>query len=64
LAKTERIVVRVEPDVKANAEAVFRSMGINTSDAINMFLHQVIQQNQLPFTVGAGAVSLRSADRR
>ena len=52
MAKTERIVVRVEPTVKANAEELFRSMGINTSDAINMFLHQALQANRLPFTVG------------
>ena len=34
MAKTERIIVRVEPDVKAESDKLFRSMGITTSDAI------------------------------
>ena len=54
MAKTERIIVRVEPDVKAGSDKLFRSMGITTSDAINMFLYQSLQAKKLPFTVGEG----------
>ena len=51
MAKTERVTVRVEPDVKAKSEELFRSCGISMSDAINMFLHQSLKANGLPFSV-------------
>lgn len=53
MAKTERVTARVEPEVKEKADQLFRSCGISMSDAINMFLHQSLKANGLPFTVDA-----------
>ena len=55
--KTGRVTVRVEPDVKEMAEQLFHSCGISMSDAINMFLHQSLKANGLPFTVDGSAKS-------
>lgn len=57
MAKTERITARVEPDVKEKADQLFRSCGISMSDAINMFLHQSLKANGLPFTVDGSTKS-------
>ena len=57
MAKTERVTARVEPDVKEKADQLFRSCGISMSDAINMFLHQSLKANGLPFSVDGTAKS-------
>ena len=42
---------RVRPDLKADAERVFETLGINTTEAIRMFLSQVRLRRGLPFSV-------------
>ena len=43
---------RVDSKLKADAEAVFGTLGINTTEAIRMFLSQVRLRRGLPFIVG------------
>ena len=40
---------RVNSDLKQEAEAIFKKLGINTSQAIVMFLNMVKLQNGIPF---------------
>jgi DNA-damage-inducible protein J len=42
---------RVESRLKREAEAVFAKLGINTTEAIRMFLSQVRLRKGLPFPV-------------
>ena len=49
MAKTANINLRIEPSVKAEAEAVFSSLGISVTDAINVFLHASIMEGGFPF---------------
>ena len=42
---------RVDSRLKADAEAVFGILGINTTEAIRMFLSQVRLRRGLPFIV-------------
>ncbi len=42
---------RVESRLKRDAEAVFTRLGINTTEAIRMFLSQVRLRRGLPFPV-------------
>jgi DNA-damage-inducible protein J len=52
-AMKEAIVrARVDSKLKADAEAVFGTLGINTTEAIRMFLSQVRLRRGLPFIVG------------
>lgn len=51
MAKTGYINARVEKKLKKEAEEVFRDVGVNTSDAVSMFLKQVVLQQGLPFEV-------------
>ena len=43
--------VRVDDDVKLEADSIFESLGLNTSVAINMFLRKCIQCDGIPFTL-------------
>jgi DNA-damage-inducible protein J len=43
------IQVRIDDMTKAQSTAIFQQLGITMSDAINMFLHQAILHDGLPF---------------
>ena len=51
MSKTTSIFARVEPEIKEQAEMVLNKLGIPMSNAINIFLRQVVLQNGLPFEV-------------
>ena len=41
---------RVDRDLKKQADVLFKSLGLNTSVALNMFLTQSVREQALPFT--------------
>lgn len=43
------VTVRVNKDVKKQAEILFNDLGLNLSSAINMFLRQAIADQAIPF---------------
>ena len=49
MAKTANIYTRVDSDVKENAENILKQLGIPMSNAIGIFLRQVILHNGMPF---------------
>jgi addiction module RelB/DinJ family antitoxin len=49
--KTTNYNVRINPEVKAQAETTFAAFGLNLSEAINIFLHKSIMVHGLPFVV-------------
>lgn len=49
MARTSNIFVRVEPEIKQQAEKVLNQLGIPMSSAIGIFLRQVVLQRGLPF---------------
>ena len=51
MPKSSNIYVRVESNVKEQAEVVLKKLGIPMSNAISIFLRQVIMQKGLPFEV-------------
>lgn len=48
---TQMIHARIDQNLKQKAEEVFSVLGINTADAIRMFLTQVTLTQGLPFDV-------------
>ncbi len=50
-AKSANLYVRIEPDVKEQAENILNTLGIPASNAINMFYKQIILNRGLPFEV-------------
>jgi len=49
--KTSTIHLRIEPEIKADVDKLLGRLGISTTDAINIFLNQVILTGGLPFPV-------------
>lgn len=51
MAKSANLYVRIEPEIKEQAEKILSTLGIPASNAINMFYKQVILHRGLPFEV-------------
>jgi len=51
MSKTDTIHMRVNPDIKKGADRILNRLGISTTDAITIFLNQVILSGGLPFEV-------------
>ncbi|MER2520948.1 MAG: type II toxin-antitoxin system RelB/DinJ family antitoxin [Bdellovibrionales bacterium] len=51
MSKTAVINTRVEPAIKKSVEAVLRPLGLTTTEAVNLFFHQVVLRRGLPFEV-------------
>ena len=49
--KTTEVRSRIEQDLKDRASEVLAECGLNLSDAIRLFLRQVVAQQGLPFEV-------------
>ena len=51
--KTETITLRVNPDLKRDAEALCADMGLTLSTAYTMLLKAIVRTRSLPFAVRA-----------
>lgn len=49
MAKTAELKVRLEPQLKRKAAAVYKNWGLNLSDAVTVFLSQSVIEGGLPF---------------
>ena len=52
------ISIRVDTDLKNDADKLFNELGLNLSSAVNIFLRQAIREQAIPFNV-----SLNNEDR-
>ena len=49
--KTSMIHIRVQPEVKKEAEEILKNLGMTTTEAVNIYLKQIILNCGLPFSV-------------
>lgn len=49
MARTSNVFARVEPEIKEQAEDILNQLGIPMSNAVSMFLRQVVIQRGIPF---------------
>lgn len=49
MAKTSNLNIRIEPDIKEQAEQLFSQFGITITDAVNIFLYQSLNYGGIPF---------------
>jgi DNA-damage-inducible protein J len=49
-----RVTIRVNRELKENAEALFDYLGLNMSNAVNIFLRKAVDQRGIPFPVNTG----------
>ena len=48
---TVNMSIRMDTELKKQAEAMFSDMGLNMTTAMNMFLRQVVRQGRIPFEI-------------
>jgi len=51
MSKSSSIYTRVEPELKEQVEQVLSKLGIPMANAINLFLHQIVLHDGIPFDV-------------
>lgn len=49
--KTSMLHIRVKPDIKQEAEDILHNLGMTTTEAVNIYLKQIILNCGLPFKV-------------
>jgi addiction module RelB/DinJ family antitoxin len=52
-----RVTIRVNRELKDRAEDLFNYLGLNMSNAINMFLRKSVDERGIPFPVGKGGAA-------
>ena len=61
MPKDGYITARVDKRAKLKAEKVLRRVGVSTTDAINMLLHQIVLHDGIPFQVRVPNAETRKA---
>ena len=51
MSKTSTVRARIDPMLKKEVEDLFHELGISTTEAINIFYHQVKIRQGLPFPI-------------
>ena len=49
-----RVTIRINRELKEEAEELFEYLGLNISNAINIFLRKAVDQKGIPFPVNTG----------
>lgn len=60
--KNSTLQIRINPELKNSAEQVFEQLGLNTSQAISIFLKQVVLNGAIPFRVGLPKPNARTME--
>lgn len=51
MSKTSNVFVRVEPKTKEQAEIILNKLGLSMSNAVELFLKQVVINKGIPFEI-------------
>ncbi len=51
MAKTATIQTRVDPIIKNDAQIILKTLNISMSEAISMYLSQIVLHNGIPFEI-------------
>ena len=58
-AQDVRVTIRVNRELKESAEALFDHLGLNMSNAVNVFLRKAVEQRGIPFPVNTSAQGIK-----
>lgn len=50
-ASTTNISIRMDSDLKAQADALFEELGMSLSTAVNIFVRQSLREGRIPFDI-------------
>jgi DNA-damage-inducible protein J len=51
MAETINVTIRLDRDIKEQAESMFKDFGMNLSTALNIFIRQALRQGKIPFEI-------------
>jgi len=51
MAGSTNVSIRMDSDLKAQAEALFGELGMNMSTAFNIFARQAVREGRIPFEI-------------
>ena len=51
MAETINVTIRLDREIKENAEQLFGDFGMNLSTAFNVFVRQALRQGKIPFEI-------------
>ncbi|SMG17208.1 type II toxin-antitoxin system RelB/DinJ family antitoxin [Dethiosulfovibrio salsuginis] len=49
--KTTNITIRMDSEIKAQAEILFGELGMNLTTALNIFVRQSLREGRIPFEI-------------
>jgi len=55
MPKSSALTIRIDPEIKSQADSVLQYLGMTTSEAVTIFLRQVVLNNGIPFPIKAPA---------
>jgi len=58
--KTAILYLRIDPQLKAQAEILFDDLGLSTSSACTLFIKQAVRQGKIPFEIAADTQNSRT----
>ena len=44
--------IKIDPELKEQAQDLFESLGMNLTTAVNIFLRQAVREQAIPFRIG------------
>jgi len=62
MAKSASMYIRIDPQIKADVEAIYSQYGMSLTEAINVFLYQSRNIGGLPFDLRPVKSNLEKAD--
>jgi DNA-damage-inducible protein J len=51
MAETTNLSIRIDRDLKNEADRMFNALGMNLTTAINVFVRQSVRQKKIPFEI-------------
>jgi len=51
MSKTTNLSIRIDRDLKEEADQIFNLLGMNLTTAINIFVRQAVRQKKIPFEI-------------
>lgn len=60
--KTKILQVRIEEDIKNQAESIFKNIGLDLSTGVRLYLNRVVKERGIPFPMKEGETENESKD--
>ena len=68
MARDTTLSIKIDRDLKAQADSLFNDMGMTMTTAVNVFIRQAVQERAIPFqifrAVGADTIAAAPIDRK